>query len=486
MALPADRATAPAATQTATFPAILLALSVAFVFAVAIGLFLFTWPIADDFVRAVEGRTHGIFGGVWIEYTTWSCRWAAGFVHFLIAALVPLTRFYGASLMAITLVSLAMLSPFIAGVLGLRWRSRATLLVVAVFAALWWTESPSVNELFFWRAAEVEYQLGWSAAITLAFAACRFDLAAPPAGVMRLMVLAAAVFFVSGLHELAAALEVGLFAAVAAAARLATGRWRPAALVGLAAALIGLAVVVAAPGNGAREAAVGVAPALPALVGTALTQIASYVALWIIDPKTLVAAGLLIALRARGAIAPQWSERLNGSARWALTGLFAAVLVALYVVPAVALGGAVPARTLAGIHLAFLCGGLIVISAWSPHAAGILAAWRIDSGRAVRWLLVALAVTLPASRNIVAGIADLRGPAESFHAFMVARDATLRGLHAAGTTSAVLPVIAKADFPRSYVFHADIRGDDRFWINRWTARYYGLAAIRSADSPDGR
>ncbi|MGH7000931.1 MAG: hypothetical protein ACREEA_05435, partial [Stellaceae bacterium] len=72
MALPADRATAPAATQTATFPAILLALSVAFVFAVAAGLFLFTWPIADDFVRAVEGRAHGIFGGVWIEYTTWS------------------------------------------------------------------------------------------------------------------------------------------------------------------------------------------------------------------------------------------------------------------------------------------------------------------------------------------------------------------------------------------------------------------------------
>lgn len=481
MALPADRATAPAAAQTATFPAILLALSVAFVFAVATGLFVFTWPIADDFVRAVEGRTHGIFGGVWIEYTTWSCRWAAGFVHFVIAAVLPLTRFYGASLMAITLLSLAMLSPFIAGVLGLRWRSRATLLVVAVFAAVWWAESPSVNELFFFRAAEVEYQLGWSAAIALAFAACRLDLAARSAGVMRLAVLAAAVFFVSGLHELAASLEVGLFATVAVAARLVYGRWRPAALVGFAAALVGLAVVVVAPGNGAREAAVGAAPALPTLVGTALAQIAGHAALWLIDPKTLAAAGLLIALRARGTLAPRWSDRLTTPARWALTGLFAAVVIALYIVPAVALGGAVPARTLAAIHLAFLCGGLIVVSAWAPRAVGVLTAWRIDSLRAVRWLLVALAVTLPASRNVVAGIADLRGPAESFHAFMVARDATLRRLQAAGTTSAVLPVIAKADFPRSYVFHADIRGDDQFWINRWTARYYGLTAMRAAD-----
>lgn len=486
MALPADRATAPAAAQTVTFPAILLALSVAFVFAVAIGLFLFTWPIADDFVRAVEGRTHGIFGGVWIEYTTWSCRWAAGFIHFVIAALVPLTRFYGASLVAITLASLAMLSPFIAGVLGLRWRSRATLFTIAVFAALWWTESPSVNELFFFRAAEVEYQLGWSAAIALAYAVCRLDLAATPVGVVRLSALAAAVFFVSGLHELAASLEVGLFAVVAVAVRLARGRWRSAALVGFVTALIGLAVVVVAPGNGAREAAVGAAPALPALVTAALAQIARSVALWLVDPQTLAAAALLIALRARGTIAPRWSERLNGAARWALTGLFAVVLTALYVVPAVALGGAVPARTLAGIHLAFLCGGLIVVSAWAPQAVAVLAAWRIDSGRAVRWMLVALAVTLPASRNVVAGIADLRGPAESFHAFMAARDATLRRLQTAGATSAVLPVIAKADFPRSYVFHADIRGDDQFWINRWTARYYGLAAIRAAEPAAGR
>lgn len=486
MALPADRATAPAAAQTATYPAILLALSVAFVFAVAIGLFLFTWPIADDFVRAVEGRTHGIFGGVWIEYTTWSCRWAAGFIHFVIAAILPLTRFYGASLMAITLASLAMLSPFIAGVLGLRWRSQATVLVVAVFAALWWTESPSVNELFFFRAAEVEYQLGWAAAIALAYAACRLDLTAAPVGVMRLAALADAVFFVSGLHELAASLEVGLFAVVAVAARLADGSWRPAALVGFVAALIGLAVVVVAPGNGAREAAVGAAPALPALVGTAFAQIARSVALWVIDPKTLAAAGLLIALRARGLIAPRWTERLITPARWALTGLFAAVLIALYVVPAVALGGAVPARTLAGIHLAFLCGGLILVSVWAPQAVHVLTAWRIDGGRAVRWLLVALAVTLPASRNIVAGIADLRGPAESFHAFMAARDSTLHRLQAAGTTSAVLPVNAKADFPRSYVFHADIRGDDQFWINRWTARYYGLTAIRAAESPASR
>jgi len=485
MALPADRATAPAATQNITFPAILLALSVTFVLAVAIGLYLFTWPIADDFVRAVEGRDYGIFGGVWIEYTTWSCRWAAGFVHFVVAALLPLTRFYGASLMAITLLSLAILSPFIAGVLGLRWRSRGTLFVVVVFAALWWAESPSVNELFFWRAAEVEYQLGWSAAIVLAFAACQLDLTTAPAGVLRLAALAAVVFFVSGPHELAAALETGLFAAVAIAARIVCGRWRPAAIVGWVAGLIGLAVVVAAPGNGAREAAVGAAPALGHVLGAALKQIGIQTALWIVDPKTLVAAALLIALRARVNVAPRWSERLTARARWALTGLFVAVLVTLYVLPAVALGGAVPARTLAGIHLAFLCGGLIVVSAWAPCAVRGMVAWRIDGGHAVRWLLVALALALLASRNVVVGIADLRGPAESFHAFMAARDATLRRQQGTGTANAVLPVIPKTDFPRSYVFHADIRGDAKFWINRWTARYYRLTAIRAADANNG-
>lgn len=83
--------------------------------------------------------------------------------------------------------------------------------------------------------------------------------------------------------------------------------------------------------------------------------------------------------------------------------------------------------------------------------------------------------------QLVAGIADLRGPAESFHAFMVARDATLRRLKTSGTADAVLPVVAKTDFSRSYVFHVDIRSDAGFWINRWTARYYGLAAVRTTD-----
>ena len=141
-----------------------------------------------------------------------------------------------------------------------------------------------------------------------------------------------------------------------------------------------------------------------------------------------------------------------------------------------------PARTLAGIHLTFLCGGLIVVCAWAPPAISVLTAWRIDSGRAVRWLLAALTVTVLASRNIAAGFADLRRPAESFHAFMVARDATLRRLQAADTTSAALPRIVKTDFPYSYVFHADIRDDDQFRINRWTTRHFGLTAIHAADA----
>jgi hypothetical protein len=478
MALLADRATAPAATRALSLPAMLLAVAVGGIAVVAIGLWCFTWPIADDFVRAVEGREHGILGGAWIEYTSWSCRWAAGLVHFLIAAALPLTRFYGASLMAMTSLSLLLLSSLVAGTLGLRWRSRMTLVVIAIFAALWWSASPSVNELFFWRAAAVEYQLGWSAAIALAFAACSLDLAAAPARRWQLAALAAAALFVSGLHELAAALEAGLFAVVAIGIRLARGRWRPAASVALAAALFGLVIVILAPGNGAREAAVGAAPPLWHEALAALGQIGRQVALWLIDPKSLAAAAVLIALRADGTIAPHWPERLTAAARWALTGVFAAVLVALYLVPAVALGGAVPARTLAGIHLVFLCGGLVIVSAWAPCGAAWLAR-RIDSGKTLRWALIVLALVLPASRNVAAGIADLRGPAEAFHSFMAARDVTLRHLHAYGVAAATVPVIAKAAFPRSYVFHADIRDDADFWINRWTARYYGLAAVRA-------
>ncbi|MDE2227409.1 MAG: hypothetical protein KGL11_00020 [Alphaproteobacteria bacterium] len=481
MALLADRATAPAATRAPTIPAALLALSIGAMFAVVAGLWRFTWPVADDFVRAVEGRDYGILGGVVIEYTTWSCRWAAGLVHFVLAALLPLTRAYGASLAAIALLSLLILSRFIAGVLELRWRSLATLFVVSAFAALWWAGSPSVSELFFWRAAAVEYQLGWSAAIALAYAACRLDFAPTPVRATAVAALALAAFFVSGLHELAAALETGLFAVVAVAARLSCGRWRPAASVAFGASLIGLALVIAAPGNGAREAAVGGSHALWRDAAAALWQAAQDGALWLADPKTLAAAAALVALRARGDIAPRWPERLPARARWALTGLPPAALAALYVVPAAALAGAVPARTLAGLHLVFLCGGLVVVSAWAPSAARWLARRRIDGDRMLRLALVALALALPASRNVVAGIADLRGPAESFHAFMAARDATLRRLHAAGIADANLPVIAKAGYPRSYVFHADIRADAEFWINRWWARYYGLAAVRALD-----
>jgi Family of unknown function (DUF6056) len=201
--------------------------------------------------------------------------------------------------------------------------------------------------------------------------------------------------------------------------------------------------------------------------------------LWLADPRLIAGGVLVLALIRAGIVVPAWPRHAPPWLRLALPVVLLAVLFALYALPYVALSGGIPRRTYGAIHFVFLCGGLIVLLAWSPAILALAPLRRLDPAQVLRCALVALALSLPMSRTVAAGALDLLGPAESYRAAMASRDAVLRQLHADGVREAVIPSVAAGTYPRSYVFNADIRAEPDFWVNRAVAAYYGLDTVRA-------
>ena len=325
------------------------------VLAVALALFCFAQPLADDFARGYKGRVQGVVPATVHEYHTWTGRWAgSGLNYFLTSSFdlvwaYPLLLLISPSLLAVSVYALLN-----AARIGESVRQR--LVLTTSLLALYWAGMPHPGESVYWLTGGGENLAGLAVSLLLIAALLHhrpgrsFRTCVAGAGVCGLAVLA------TGFHELFALLLCILLAGGTLVLWLAKDARRWLCACCLLAGLAGFLVVYAAPGNVVRRADFPLAADLPTTLRLTVKQGVSNAVPWVLDVRLLGATALVLMLApAAITVAPQ-TRAIGGreTAILALTWLCATGTA--FAGASWAIGMEMPWRTLNGIYLLFLLG----------------------------------------------------------------------------------------------------------------------------------
>ena len=213
--------------------------------AVAVALFWFAQPLADDFARGYKGRVQGIVPSTVLEYHTWTGRWAATALNYFLTSSFDLVNAYPVLLLLTpTLLTMGVYAVLHAGQIGGSVRQRLAL--TACLLALYWAGMPHPGETVYWLTGGSDSLAGLALSLLLIAGLLRHrarnDLVswAAGAGLCALAILAA------GFHELFALLLCVLLAGGTAALWLAKDARRWPAAACLLATVAGFLVVYAA------------------------------------------------------------------------------------------------------------------------------------------------------------------------------------------------------------------------------------------------
>lgn len=437
---------------------LLVALTLATVacLATALATLVFSEPVDDDFAFAVRGAASGPLDFVVHQYAHWSGRWLSfALLGGLLGVLDPV-RFDTVLLLGAWTTFAGGLYLAVRGSLALRRRpaaASAVALIALVLAALGTDE---VAETFFWISGALTYL----AALGAGLGAVGLAHGRGPRAALGASALAVAA---SGLHEVVGGLCVLALAALATSERRARGP--------LAAAVLGLLVVVVAPGNGERARATLAAERDgTASVAAAFERLALHLPEWTLDPLLLGAALLAWALAARSGTSesskPVGSSRSAGGPRPVLAGvaLWLVAAIAALLAPAVVTGGWIPHRLLAVGHIVFVLGAVAVAAHMGARRARPASA--VEAAGLVL-LLIGLALPGP----LRAGIADLEdGRPQRWSA---ARANWYEAARAGGDVALPSPPSRPRLLPRSTM----ARSTDH-WANARFAEFFGARSVR--------
>jgi hypothetical protein len=377
--------------------AALLLASAGVVLAVAAVFFHFAVMVDDDVVRATRPVQSGWFNYVvGFVYMHWQGRWASAGVESAVLPRVDLVRHYWVLIGAVAAVDIAGI--FVVIRYGLRVPTARAAGVTAVVAAFLWSGIPSPAEAVYWFTGAVENVMNLSLAAMVVVAVARVR-----PSIVTAALLGIGAFVVCGFHELYGAMFC-LVLATGTAAAFFTGssrRWLWLAVAVFA--LIGLIVVVAAPGNMEREHKEHSQHGMQLMWDLRIlaSQLRGYPRAWIVLDDRLIAATVLLVFSATGAARPG-TGRLPW--KWVVPPLWIACVVGGFFGPDFAFGNfAIPARTLSGIWLAFVAGFFATVWLWTRDGF-----WRrpvvLKPGM---WVgRVALAVTLLLTGNTAVARSD--------------------------------------------------------------------------------
>ncbi|WP_145189456.1 DUF6056 family protein [Planctomycetes bacterium Pla163] len=364
-----------------------LALAVAACLATALATLVFSEPVDDDFAFAVRGAASGPFEFAAHQYLHWSGRWLSfAFLGGLLGALDPV-RHDTALLLGAWIAFASGLYLALRGTLALR-RGPAAVGAVALFAlVLAALGTEEVAETFFWISGAITYLVALGAALG-AVGLAQVHRSGAAAGACVLAVAA------SGLHEVVGGLCVLALGALALHER----RVRAP----LAAAVIGLIVVVVAPGNGERARATLAAERdAAAQLAPAFERLALHLPDWAFDPLLIGAVLVAFAQAARGGATARPTAPARSRSPWTGVAWWLAASVAALLAPAVLTGGWVPHRLLAVGHVVFVLGAVAIAA-----RAGASSSRPVNGGiLAVGLALVLVGLAMPGPLR--AGVADL-------------------------------------------------------------------------------
>ena len=489
MSTPGDTSKHPLSDKLLPFLLGILALSLLAALAAFAYTGTFSRFMADDFCYASSIRQLGWLGGQIQLYDTWSGRISS---NFLIASLEPLGTGIAPFMPAVALLLwLASLYWLIVSIIRKAAFSRHRLLalglaVVVLFFTL--LTAPDRSQVLYWLNGQIAYT--WPLiAVTFLAAIIVSRLNRPePTGVPFLLMLAAFLlaFLADGFSETNAALQVGMVAlALLLFITFSKGLLRVTGTALLAVVLIGslaaMTLVILAPGNLIRQAAVTAAtPTLPALVITSIEyawDFIFYTLRGLPIPFLLVAGISFLAafISYSGQGAPDDSARalLKKSWKLLLVPLVCFLLTVCCMAPSEYAESAYPeGRAL--LSAAFvLVGSLVVFCAWLGTIAKKLITSSSEHSRQTL-LIVAIVLCLVLSLYPLHYIADTNQsikPASTYAAAWDQRQYTIDyALHSGQRDAVVRPI-------NSLYSVMEAGNDPKFWVNTCIASYYGLASL---------
>ncbi len=483
-----------------TFPLIAAWLACAGVLttlATAFVLALYACPAADDFFRAGSIHSDSWYHEVAVNYFHWSGRWSGIGLALVILPRVDMIKWYPILLGAIVFFQALGLWAFWRILLGEKVLRRHLLALNAVSLAVFWANLPAPGETHYWVTGGIENQLSiWLALLLMGgLVRARWDQMGRARSHFLTALFCALAIFVTGMHEL-----IGMMLCVVLATgtciALRTGGYRRGGLTwGLVSlsAVIGLAVVLAAPGNKVRSALV--AASIPQqhqnLLHTfkvAGVEAARVLPTWALDVRLLAATLVLV-------LSPSLVRARAGAVHWGgvsptlvITSIWLLIVAGMFLGPSVVLHAPMPGRTLNAAYTLFVLGFIatVVVCARSRAESDSVTA-TLHKSRGVRfacsWALAILGLSLVLSVNTRDGILGLlKGVPQNWHRMIEWRDEVIRREVQNGATELVLPTrnLAAANrvkWPNLYLFE-DITEDPTWYVNQHVARYYRLKTIR--------
>ena len=254
--------------------------------------------LSDDYAFAKNGA------GLWATQVKEYMEWSGKFVgHYMARVLLSGPEWVHPVLTPIMFMLLVAGGALLA--LGAQWRERLCAWHLVVVAGLVWIALPAFGTVFFWRTGtgDYGYSLVWATLFLVPYRmwADRADFRLP----------GGALFVFAGILAGWSNENVGMLA-ILTAMGVAAFRWRASgrvhlwAIAGIAGAALGWSMMMAAPGNAIRLAAVGGVEKIPLASMKALLRFVQFWSTEQIEMLPYFLAALLLAwmLRRRGLLKP--------------------------------------------------------------------------------------------------------------------------------------------------------------------------------------
>ena len=471
--------------------------------ATAFVLALYACPVADDFFRAGSIHTDSWYHEVAVNYFQWSGRWSGIGLALVILPRVDMIKWYPILLEGIVFFQILGLWAYWRMLLGEKVSRRHLLALIAVSLAVFWANLPAPGETHYWVTGGIENQLNiWLALLLMGgLVRARWGQMSLVRSHFLTALLCVLAIFVTGIHELIG-LMLCIVLATGTCVALKTGQNGRGSLAwGLVtlSAVIGLAVMMAAPGNRVRS--VMVAAIIPQkdqnllhALKVAGAEAARVLPIWAFDVRLMAAALVLV-------LSPSPVGAQAGRIRWGkvsprlvITSIWLLIVTGMFVGPSVVLHVPMPGRTLNAAYTLFVLGFFATVIVWLRSRAesesetlNLLESRRVRFARSGALAILGLSLVL--STNTRDGILGLaRGIPQNWHRMIEWRDELIRREVQNGAADLVLQTrnLAaedRAKWPNLYFFE-DITEDPTWFVNQHVARYYRLKTIRRV-SPDG-
>jgi hypothetical protein len=467
--------------------------AVAVVLLLTVGLYAylgrFASYVADDYTLKNDLTAQGYWGSQIYEYFHWTGRFA--YIAAIDAALSLnefVTRLLPGLLLVLWVVAIAVALKAVVPTIG--WLARFGLASGAVFTTVHITPSPFLS--VYWMAGSLEYTA------PLLLGTVFVALAAPQrrAGRVRVVVAALVAFVAGGFNEAYALVQlillVVMLIATAYPAWPGVRRSRSVIVSGLVGAVLSLALLAAAPGNGARfniiTGIIGTRPTFLELPGVTIGFAFQFLKdVFLAHWSALLAMGGLAALVASRTPSPSRASPSRG-----LLLLVVVVVAAMAALVASFAPTAYVEARIAPIYgqivPVYVGVGAIAIVGWA--LGKYVQSWFARYGEHGRMsptsrsltpalasvALACLIATIPIHSAIT--IWGERGALHFYAATKEAQAALARSAAAAGRPSVIVPAVSASNLGVfSHPSTEEMLPDPKWWINIGEATYYGVGSI---------